>query len=767
MFGFMFSPLVQNLSTLNYNPAQDVDVNLLASGRSGFNIPTTVGEPVQILTPTFKGGSQITKGDKTRVSEHLFDGNSYTLYFKFKVITWTSGNYFAIFGCGTSGSTRGLTLYNIGNHLYFECWDGAAHGAENIVVVNANTVLPAAGWCDMQIIVDYSLKQVRTKIYNEAGVGIGTDITVNISNLVFNTTDNSNSYEFYSPTSSVYGFKKFNAIKTISQCRDIDYITDAQIYIPDLISGTDVTGNGNHFSILNKTLECRYYDTKQEYLLKKGYVRYDSVTDQKITDYIPNAVNGSEVSITTPSNTIKDKLYAGSELYHNLADSLLVFTGAIFDRSNTTLLNSSARVTSIYKNGYYDAANPKRWHPSELNYLKNTFWFNAGYKESIFTKMGGGSLYGRNYIEQIISFSTNKSVADADKVLSYCNESNLMRSKTVQQSITEPAVPVLFGVRTIGVSGANLSISWGNEIITKLVCDGTIQTLFYIYPASGAFEFRIVGELDKLLHYDSSNSCLDIDITEFSKAKNISLLSFGKANTIIGSINGLTKLKELWFYWPTIEGAGLTGSIDNTPLLEALEIQGNGTNLPIKNITGRFESIPNMKSFCNVSSIYGDISGLKNLEYFSWTNPDPTKKIWGDISDKVNLWCYFGEPGSEDVTGNSINLVNLEIFQPNIGITKPDNLQHMPKLCKFVAKWNNVTEANVNQYLADILANREVVRTHYKNTVATGVGYRYIVLNQYNIPAPTGQGIVDRNNLRITKSPAIPGDGEVWTVLTN
>ena len=228
--------------------------------------------------------------------------------------------------------------------------------------------------------------------------------------------------------------------------------------------------------------------------------------------------------------------------------------------------------------------------------------------------------------------------------------------------------------------------------------------------------------------------------------------------------------KEIWFRYPTIDGVGITGNLNLKPLLEAFEMQG-GTETPeqyfVKDVTGDFANLPKMKNWCCVAKVGGVITGLTDIEYFSWQDYYNVAIITGDISNLVNLFSFVALTGSEAVTGSTSLLVNMEQFRANALMTKPATVNHMPKLSVFVPLWV-LTEAEVNQYLADIWANREVVRTHYKNTVADGVGFRSIALAaQPTSAAPTGQGVTDKTNLNATISPAVPGDGDAWTVTTN
>lgn len=360
----------------------------------------------------------------------------------------------------------------------------------------------------------------------------------------------------------------------------------------------------------------------------------------------------------------------------------------------------------------------------------------------------------------------------------------LPAGNTVNMTITQPEsrIPVSFSYQ--GTTGANLYISWGDGVVDKLVCNGTYITLTRTHSISGILNFRIGGELSKLEKFECNSELLSVDISEFSKCANIWYLGFRfRVKELYGSIDGLTKLKEIWAYAPLTVGAGLSGTLDNLPLLEVFECQGVEGNYFVANIGGRFESIPNLKQWCAVTNTTGNIGGCINLEYLSYgyvsggvtgtiEQGESTVRMWGNMDNMVALWFIALNGGCGTLTGDPTKLVSMENFQyvPEL-MTKPSSLSLMTKLSYFYAPstWQ-LTVTEVNQYLADIWANREVVRTHLKNTVGAtySVGYRSIDLSRNALnAAPTGQGITDKNNLNATISPAVPGNGVAWTITTN
>jgi hypothetical protein len=334
---------------------------------------------------------------------------------------------------------------------------------------------------------------------------------------------------------------------------------------------------------------------------------------------------------------------------------------------------------------------------------------------------------------------------------------------------------------------SNVYISFGDGEIRKIANTGTdprwISKTYLIDDST--YIVKLTGDLDSIIKIQLNNSGWNIDFDELAKCGNLEYIQdLYRPNTLNGSLTPLTKLKELWMSRPIVVGGGLTGTTDSLLLLEVFECQGEPGNYHMANITGSFENIPKLKQFCAVTKHTGVITTLVDLEYFSWgyvaggiidgtvqSTPTPAR-LSGDMSNMTNLWWFTVNSGYESITGSFALLASLENFAscPPL-MTKPANLLANPKLCNFYTPTTWVlSETEVNTYLANIWANREVVRTYLKNTDGTsyGEGYRTIDLNaNVGSSAPTGQGIIDKNNLNTTINPATPGNGVVWTVITN
>ena len=776
-FGFGFSPLG---ALLNYNPENDEDINLLISGRSGFTLPASVGDSASIYTPTLLSAKS-TLGNKTRSAEKFFNSGEYTFYCRFKltVSTFTGSNYnFLKLGKTNlfSAASKGLAIAftDVSNsNLNVYSSDGTTRFDGN-VLTNGQNLIYAAGWCEMLVTVSFASKLISVSVYNDQGAQIGTTGTRSISTFSFFADDNAAAWEINNSQITSFDWKKFNAIKTITQCRDRSYTTDLQVYIPDLISGVDVSGNGNHMTPdTTMTTQDRIYDQKQSYLLDKGYTHYRGNTTTRKDVWIPNDLTGSEIAVT-PFERTKDKTYSGQAEYHNGADSLIEFTGNEFDRSSTTRYNAFARVVNNYQDGFYNASTPKRWHPIELNRLKNQYMANSGYDGIVFVKMDGGSLIGRNYLAEVLTYSANKNVIDRDKVHQYCGDDVLMRKNSINMTTTIGDGVAADSGQYITESGANIYQVLTGGVVKKMSAGSLTSYSNSVSVSNGTYDVRILGELNKLEHWHTWDKNINVDITEFLKAPNIEYLGLltPAPRKGFGCFSGMAKVKELWLNCPSIDEDdtfGYDGDIDTTPLLEVFESQWNYIDgervFPVRRVTGSFENT-NMRQFCAETLVGGDI-GACTMEYLSWVAAG-ANTIHGDVSHWVECWWFSAEEGAESVTADTTGLVNLECFWPTLSMTKPANLQHMPKLSTFKPPWS-LTAEEVNQYLADIWANRAVPRTVTKNTVADGynnVLYRTITLTAGTTEAPTGQGLIDKAALQAYVSPTPPGDGVAFTVVT-
>jgi len=138
---------------------------------------------------------------------------------------------------------------------------------------------------------------------------------------------------------------------------------------------------------------------------------------------IGNSNYGKEVAFPNGYSKFLDdgyKYISGDAKYHNLANSFISFTNAIFDKSDALIYKDYAR-SSVY----YDAANPKRWHISELDRSVLNSYLQADYYGRIFVKVTDNSYSDRKLLKEVLVYTTNKTGADFNSVLTYCGDTDV------------------------------------------------------------------------------------------------------------------------------------------------------------------------------------------------------------------------------------------------------------------------------------------------------------------------------------------------------
>jgi hypothetical protein len=377
------------------------NLELRAINRSGLTITDTVGgNNIGLLTPTYKGDSVVGTsliGNKTNATEKVLDGSSYTIYFKIKQLTNQTGSEWLIeLGNNTAAGTRGISIKEIGDNVYTTCADGV-NRVQSIQLSGLNANFKNKDWVEVFIQIDKPNNLFICKfIKMSTGAGFGTDVSADISAFTFNANNNADHIRVQSSIFAYADFKKFNQLKTLSQCKDNTYVTDLQFYYPTLLTGTDVSASAHHLLAYKVTGANRHFDTISTYCLDNGYTIYKCPT--KTDFYVPNSLLGAEITMADINgiNTyVKDQNRTGNLTGHNFAESLLGFNELsvadteleIFDRSNTTRQEDASRSSA-----YYDStslATKCRYHISECYPHDEVFnlLFKTAYKDIVFFKI--------------------------------------------------------------------------------------------------------------------------------------------------------------------------------------------------------------------------------------------------------------------------------------------------------------------------------------------------------------------------------------------
>jgi len=256
----------------------------------------------------------------------------------------------------------------------------------------------------------------------------------------------------------------------------------------------------------------------------------------------------------------------------------------------------------------------------------------------------------------------------------------------------------------------------------------------------------------------------------------------GSAHT--GSITNWTSLKTLITY----NNCTLSGDITNLTTITNLYIDGKNTITGSTNLLTKLRQLEGMNGYSTVSgSIVSDsirIVCLAELNNLNWDISNKYKlgylsvggtgsaTLHGSVTNDTMLF-YIGVGGTgSSVTGSLANLKNLALcYQSNYD--KPTRFINNPQLCYFEGNPSYTwTSAEINQLLADLWANRDVFRrpvdaygNYWPNIGGIG-GIRYInLLGSQSTGAPTGQGLIDLQNLRNYITPPNYYN-TTWTILT-
>ena len=795
------------------------DLNLWAKDRSGLTMPDTIGtNDVTILTPTFKC-THPTVGNLTGSGgalERIFDGNSYTIYFKLKQVDDVVANI-KILDLGHQYVTnrRGLELRVVLSvlKLYMSIGDGAQeYAAANMNGVN--TDVKDAGWLEFFIEIDFAAKEFRSNIFKYSdGSAIGISLTKDISTYIFNDDDN------YSPmmlagTGIAYGdLKKFNALKTIAQCRDNSYITDIQFYYPTLEDGTDIN-NAHHLTRgTNMSYPNKYYSNISTYCLDYGYSIYRSRWKDSLFPasvgyediYVPHNPSGVAIARTIndnyPSAYIKIGEFAGSLTNHNMSESKLNIPIASWDKADTNIFEDTVR-SSIY----YNATNTDEWHISELDYLLFSQRSKTGYKGLNFFKITDNSLASedRLFLKELFSYGNDKTGNNLNKILQYTGDYSAINTAIKLISIATPNATIT--IRIGGITGEDsLQIYWGDGIKKEIMLmNDTRYEISHTYVGY-SFPIYILNpeNLSTILLGDGA-SPQDTDIVEIGKAVN--LKSFWTSGSFVGSINHLPiTITDLRLGENNLSGIQfITGSIVKFVNLTRCDLFGDNT------VSGAMNA-PNIERvfFAGMSSASLNINGLTGIVRIEKTNSgggnymngslntslgfemvcvDNPNDITADFdllpesrylsSSNIEVGAYIGSVNNmpelfeliftrADLTGNIANCPNFQIYSggcPNL--TKPTRFNAIPKLISFTPNTDWVwSSAEVNQLLADLWANRDIAKTN--DLLINHDSLRCIKLNTVGTGAPTGQGLTDLANLRAYRSPGNDPAYALWTIDVN
>ena len=407
-----------------YNEADLLAKYITRSGNT--LVDSKGGDPVTILTPEIQPtATEYLVGNKTRADELIWDGNNHTIYFRMKLMAdiGSGSTYYNICDLGSSGTTRGMRISMRYGHFYLYISDGPVDTSGRIDdIVGA---IYAAEYVDVHIVIDAAAKNTIHTVYTPSGVSLGSK-TISFSTFTLDATQNASPFTFNGANYIVTNFKKFNAIKTLSQCLDDSYATDLRMHYPNLMAGVDITGNANYLLRAGTFTSANVkYISFNTWALNYGC---DVYTNANLASYAASVdviscrtISGTKnvPSILTATKVMRE--HDGSLAKHNGIDSIFRFTNAFFDRSNATIWKDAARL------GRYDAANVKDFHISELNYRTLYEWLNDDYKGRLYPHFTNGSIEKHHrelslLLEGVYLYTNNQKSTANKNILTYTKD---------------------------------------------------------------------------------------------------------------------------------------------------------------------------------------------------------------------------------------------------------------------------------------------------------------------------------------------------------
>ena len=381
---------------------------------------------------------------------------------------------------------------------------------------------------DVLIELDYTNDEMRVKTYDQTGALIRADSARDISGLTPSGTDNYAPFTVNSEVAIFDSLRLFTGIKTIAQCSDQSYSTDLYLEYLSLFSGLDSSGSGEDLTPSNVTDDDKVWSYMNSMLPNRGADLYYSATfaDDYQKLLIPKDASGASV---IPNRTAGYGLADSRIVFPHTSggvcsvhDTMLDFSVAFMDRSDTDIWSDDARA------GYYDAANPSRWHYDELNQRNFYEWLNTAYKGYLYVKFSSGSVEknDRKYLEELFIYTTQKTSSSDLIVLTYTGDSKTVITTTAGEKLYDADdfaiigyLQMRKGALVIRIDDGDQSVydSWRNWMSTR-----NLTPIMGIHPnimgTTGAYEFMTWGDALTLVNTDgwqlACHNADDVDLNQ-------------------------------------------------------------------------------------------------------------------------------------------------------------------------------------------------------------------------------------------------------------
>jgi hypothetical protein len=450
-----------------------------------------------------------------------------TLFGWVKAETTNKNTYWRIMGKDVSGNTSG-------SYFFVALGDGT--GDLYAYIATSGGAYPVGGhiddwttqgWMHLLLEIDTSEKKAR---WFQNGVQVGSDTTYtgtfgslgNEFEFCISGQNLSNGSGFSSANKAPASFSDVGVIKAIlttEQKTDLiaGTIPDgcAAYYPLNDLNGFDCSGNGLHLSksytdpnypLTLSNIAFSQYGSKHP--LNIGYSLFKKPGAMPIQ--VPYNTDGTVLSTpsTMPSGYTFSANFVGDLLNHNLASSMIQFTGDEWDRSDTDLFCPSARVAILDFNGsFYNSTNAttkKQWHISELNKnILNSYCKQGNYGRN-WVKGDGNTIDNRLNITDIFTYLTDKTGQDYSLLNTFCGDDG--KSYYIEYSFTTDDIVAVRGTKILRFNHTSqnleLSIDNGATYPYTISMSGLITSVDFAYIFSNG---NILWAYDDKIYLSTDN----------------------------------------------------------------------------------------------------------------------------------------------------------------------------------------------------------------------------------------------------------------------